>query len=818
MHLFLNDLRGGMRQILRQPGYALLSVGVLAIGIGLVTAQFSLVNGVVYKGLPFPGGDRLIHIERNHFQTGDDGVNAEVPIHDFEYYREHQTTLEAIAAFTEGTINVSDGQNPRRYRGAFVSANSFSVLGVSPILGRDFIEGEDQPGAEAVLLLGYRVWQEDFQGDPDVVGKAVRINGLPGQVVGVMPEEFAFPLNEEVWMPHRVYSSELEFGEGTTFEVFGKRRVGVTTDAVAAEFSTLMSQLAESHPKSNEGLTVAMVKPYVREFLGNDVVLIMLIILLIGFLVLLVSCANVANLTLARASSRYREMSIRAAVGASRWQLTSQMLTETFVLAGIGTFLGLFAAWWMMRALGAYIDSTNPPFWIDVRLDGTVLAFAAAIMLLTALLAGLVPSRQASRINLNEVLKDGSRGTSLHLGWFSKTLVGIQIAISCAVLLVTLAMVRGIWHQVNVKMPFDPDKVFTTRMGLFEGDYPTDADRARFYALIQERAAQHPQVISAAIGSRYRFNGADVTTFTLDGVPLPEEPREREVTRYEPVSPGYFETLGVDLLDGRDFSPTDTAEANPVVIVNTIFAQRYFEGRNPVGQRILFLDGTGEASEADRACWRTVIGVAPDLEMQMRSDWERDFGQGVYVPIAQNPSNFATLLARSDGDVAVLGPVLRSVVLETDPNLPLYHLETIAGSLEESGKIPMLFVWIFGSFGLAATFLAGVGIYGVVAFGVQQRIPEVGIRMALGATPTRILGWVYLLNRRPWIGGILVGSLIGYGLQQALGGGLFGGDTELHPLDYAVVLGFVCGVVAFSTLMPARRASSIHPMRALRTE
>jgi predicted permease len=816
MHLFLNNLRGGIRQILRQPGFALLSIGVLAIGIGLVTAQFSFVNGVVYKGLPFPEGDRLIHVERNHFQTGDDGINAEVPIHDLEYYRAHQTTLNDVAGHTQGTINVSDGQNPQRYRGGFLTANCFSVLGVSPILGRDFIEGEDQPGAPAVLILGYRVWQEDFGGDPDVLGRAVRINGLPGEIVGVMPEGFAFPISEQVWMPHRIYASELEFGDGITFEVFGKMRPGVTRDAVAAEFSTLMRQFAEAHPETHEGLTLADVKPYVREYLGTEVVLIMHIMLLIGFLVLVISCANVANLTLARSSTRTREMSIRAAVGASRSQLTGQMLTETFVLAGAGSLLGLFAAWWSMRVLGNYIDSTHPPFWIDVTLDGKVLAFSALVMLLTALLSGLIPARQASRINLNEVMKDGSRGTSLHMGWFSKLLVGVQIAVSCAVLLVTLAMVRGIWGQTHVELPFETEQVFTTRMGLFEGDYPTDSDRTRFFTEIQQRAERHPQIEAAALGSRYRFGQSDAVRFVRDGEPLPEETREREVTRYEPISPGYFQTLGVDLLDGRDFALTDTAEANPVVIVNSVFAERFFAGENPLGQRILVLDGRGEGPE--EGSWRTIIGVAPNLEMDLRSNWDRDLGQGVYVPLAQNPSNFATLLARSSGDAAVLGPVLRSVVLEADPNLPLYHLETIAQSLEETGKVEVLFFWIFASFGLAATFLAGVGIYGVVSFGVQQRIPEVGIRMAVGATPRRILGWVFLLNRRPWIGGVLIGGMLGSILQMAIGGDMFGGDTSLHSPDYVLVLGFVCLVVAFSTLLPARRAAAIPPMRALRDQ
>jgi len=806
------DLRSALLQLRQRPLTALLSIGVLGLGIGLVTSQFALLHGVIYRGLPFPGADRLIHLERNHLERGD--YNAEVPIHDLEAYARGNTTLEGLAGFTVGTINVSDGIRPRRFDGCFASANLLEVLRVSPLLGRAFPEGSDEKGADPVLLLSYDVWKNYYGGDEDVIGRSVNINSLPGTIIGVMPEGFSFPVQQQVWMPHRVYADDLEPGEGTTFEVVARMKRGVELEAVEAELSGVASQLARAFPESHEGMRVVDAKPFVREYIGTEPMALLHLLFVLGLLILAVACANVANITLARVSARRREMAIRAALGASRQRLISQMLIETMVIAAGGLILGLVFTQAFLEVMWRELKTTELPFWVHVEVDFWVAACAFLTMIGAGLLAGFYPARQASRIELSDLLKDAARGSSVHQVAFSRVLVVAQIAVSSTVFFMALLMMKAQWEANRMEWPFAPGEVFSARMGLFEGDYPEAADRERFMRELLRTTREDPRVESAALGSRYRFGTAFTARFGLSGETYAEDSNPYPYTRYEPVSEGYFAALGVPLLRGREFSPRDTSEAPRVVIINNRFAERYFGDRDPLGQRLFFPENADSGGEG---IWREIIGIVPDLHMAMHSDWEHDHGQGVYVPITDEPPRFFTLLGMGTPPLSGLASVFRERVQALDPNLPLYEMETVETSIAEANKVLNFFLWVFLAFGGAAGFLSATGVFGVVSLGVNQRKTEIGIRMALGATRRRILRWVYGTAWGPWVLGIGLGLGVGEALASLLWVQVFNtGGAQLY--DHLIVAVLISGIVVLAILVPSIRAARVSPQEALRTE
>ena len=499
MDFLRHDLRYAARLLRRNPALTLIAGIALTLGIGLTTTIFSLVYGVILRGLPFEEPQEIMHLSRSNLKR--DVKRMEVTIHDSHDWRAQQKAFGDLAAFYTGTVNVSGTEKPERFSGGYMSANAFRVLRVRPVLGRTFRDGEDRPGAEPVIVLGYSVWRDRFGADPNIVGRMIRANGEPVTVIGVMPDRFAFPFMQQVWLPLRLDPVAIPRGEGQTMHVFGRLRPGVSIGEAAAQLSAIARRLELEHPATNEGIG-AVVGPFVKEVLVDEGVEILYVMLGAVFLVLLVACANVANLLLSRGAARSKEVAIRTALGASRFRVAAQFLSEALALAVVGGVLGTGVAWVGVRLLDDAMTREGIPFFVDIRLDGVALLFVLATTLVATLAAGLLPALQASRAGVGEVLKDDARGSSsFRLGRVSKAIVVLEIALSCGLLVGAGLMIKSVTKLRTVDFGFEMTSVFTARIGLPEGKYADSASQLRFYEELQSRLAALPGVEAASLGS-----------------------------------------------------------------------------------------------------------------------------------------------------------------------------------------------------------------------------------------------------------------------------------------------------------------------------
>lgn len=806
MESILKNIRYGFRMITRNPGLAAISIIALTLGIGLTTTTFSIVYGALYRGLPFEDSHRLMHLERNNLS--EDIESMEVTIHDFVDWREQQTSFQGIAAFYQGTVNVAGSEGrPDRYDGAFISANAFRLIGAQPLLGRMFRAGEDRPEAEPVILLGYNVWRDRYASDPNVVGRVVRVNGEQTTVVGVMPEGFAFPIAEEVWVPLRMNPLEMERGEGYTLEVFGRLRDGVTLDQAQAEFSAIASRLEIEYPETNEGVGV-VIKPYTEEYIGDEPARLLWTMMVAVFGVLLIACANVANLLLARATVRSREVAVRTALGASRFRVVAQLLTETVVLSTVGGLLGLGVAWVGVTLFNRAIVNTDPPFWIDIKIDPVAILFVLSLMLVSAVIAGIFPAVQASGADANEILKDESRGSSsLRIGKFSRGLVVAEIALSFGLLVAAGLMVRSVTKLRSIDYGFPPEEIFSARVGLFETDYPDDPSRVRFFDEVRERLAALPGVRGAAIASNLPGLGSGRWQIGIEGKTYDRD-QDYPLARGNSVSPGYFETFGVNVLQGRDFTDQDREETLPVAIVNQSFVEAFYDGQAALGRRFRVGDSGSEEP------WLTIIGVVPDLFM---GGPENENPEGFYLPMAQNVARFMFMVARTDANPMALAPLVRDEVVAVDENLPIYWVRTLEQAIAQNTWFYTVFGTLFVIFGGVALLLAAIGLYGVMSFAVSRRTKEVGVRMALGAERGDVIKLV--LKQGLWQ--LAIGVVLGIGLGALLSRGLQEFLFEVGAMDPTTFVAIAVVLVStgiLASLVPARRATRVDPMVALRYE
>jgi predicted permease len=799
------DLRVAARSLARHPALALLAVVALALGIGLTGAMFSIVHGAL-RDLPFEDPHRLVHLERNNLSQ--DIESMEVPIHDLVDWREAQTSFEGLAGFYSGTANLAgDGQRPERYEAAFIGPQAFPMLRVEAAVGRTFLPEEEGPAAPAVAILGHAVWQERFGGDEDVVGRTVRINGEPHTVIGVMPEGFEFPISEDLWLPLRLDPADPPRGSDDllTLEVMARLRDGVSLDRAGLELAGIAERLAAEYPESNEGVG-SVIKPYTDEYVGDEPRRLLLTMLGAVFGVLLIACANVANLLLARAALSTREVAVRSALGARRGRLAMRFLAEALVLAGGGAILGIGLAWAGVRFFNRAIEATDPPFWIDIELALPELAFVVGLALVAALLSGLVPALQGSGVRVNEVLKDESRGSSsLRLGRFSRGLVMVEVALSCGLLVAAGLMIRSVTNLRTLDYGFATESVLVSRVGLFEGDYPDEASRQRFFDEVSERVAALPGVEAAALTTSPPGLGSSGTRLEVAGR---DYPRVQDVpfTRQAIVTPGFFDTFGVAVEQGRGLSPQDRRGALPVVVVNHSFVRRHLDdGVEVLGRRLRF--GGPDGGEE----WRTVVGIVPDLAMGGLTDDEQD---GTYVPLAQSDARFMTVAVRTAGDPLALADPVRREVQAIDPDLPLYFVDRLDGLIAQNNWFYSVFGTLFMAFGVAALFLATVGLYGVMAFSVSRRTHEVGIRLALGAEPGQVVRLIFRQGAWQLGVGLAAGLLLALALSRGIEMVLF----RVEPWDPAIFLAVAALLAATGTaacLFPARRAARVDPATAL---
>jgi predicted permease len=807
MNALLRDIRYGFRSLIQSPTLSIVAALALTIGIALTTTMFSILYGALMKGLPFEEGDRIVMIQRSDLTRPNS--NFDVSIQDFADYKAQQKTLDDIAGETGGTMNVSGGADtkPERYTGSWVTANTFDVLRVRPVLGRGFLPGEDTPTGPKVVILSYDMWKQRFGGRSYVLNTTVRVNSVAYTIVGVMPEGFKFPANTKLWVPFQGDPLQGKRGQGQSLQTFGRLKAGVSMDQASADFGAIAGRLAKDYKESNEHIT-AYARNFVDAFIGPQPERLLKTMLGAVFFVLLIACANVANLLLDRAAHKTKEVGIRTALGASRGAVIRQFLTEALALSAVAAVLGLVIAWFSIRAFNNAIVDTDPPFFIDIRLHPPVIAFTVAVAALTTLLSGAIPAYQSSRADINEILKDETRGaSSFKIGRISKALVVFEVALSCGLLVASGLMIKSVSNIRTMDMGFNADNVFTARIGFPAGYNDTTAQR-HFFEQLEPRIAALPGVTSATIAQGMpsgdvQFNGGQVA---IEGKSYPTD-RDYPDTRWSSATPDFFRTLQIPLRTGRVFNSGDRLESNPVAIVSEKFVRQYFPDGNALGHRVRL--GTSKSTEP----WLTIVGVVGDV---FAGDPENPKPPVLYRPLSQAHSNFVYITARTTGAPMQLTPAVRAAVASLNPDIPLYWVY----SLREAVARPLWFIRVFGTmfmiFGFIALFLASIGLYAVMSFSVSRRTREVGIRMALGARGQDVVGMIFRQGAVQLGVGMAFGLLLALGMSQLLQMLLL----DVKPRDPAIFGGVITALIAtglLACLIPARRATRVDPLVALRS-
>ncbi len=804
MQSILRDIRYGFRSLLKSPGLTIVAIVALTFGIGLTTTMFSIVYGVMLKGLPFPNGDRIVAVYRNSTVNG--SQHDAVPIADYTDYVARQHSLSVMAAYTSGTTNVSGVGQAERYNGSWVTASMFDIAKTQPLLGRVFTAADNVPNGPKVALISYGMWKTRFGGEQNVINQVARVNGQPFTIVGVLPEKYAFPDNADIWMPLQDNPLAGKRNEGRSLNVMGMLKPGVTADQAGRDFAAIAKQLATEFKETNENYT-ADAQAFVDAYIGPEPHQLLYSMLGAVFLVLLIACANVANLLLDRAAHKTKEVGIRTALGASRGAVVRQFLTEALVLSMGGAIGGTALAYGAITLFNRALADTQPPFFIDIRLHPPVLAFVILLALVSTLFSGAIPAIQSSRADISEVLKDENRGSSsLKMGKMSRALVVFEIAVSCGLLVASGLMIKSVTKLGNMDPGFRTQNVFTARIGFPAGYNDTTAQRQMMLQLRQNLAVL-PGVQSAALASNLPGTSGNGGGVMIEGVSYTAA-KDIPNSRWYAVSDGYFELYGMKLLQGRGFNSSDRVDAAPVAVVNKAFADKYFPGTDPIGRRIR------DGSITNPNPWMTIVGVVP-------TTFSGDAGHPrvpmYYAPLSQHHSSFVSIIVQTAGPPMNVTQQVRQAVTQLNADIPLYWVY----SMEEALARPLWFIRVFGTmfmaFGGIALFLASVGLYAVMSFSVSRRAKEVGIRMALGAQAGQVIRMVF--RQGMWQLGL--GITFGLGLAAAIGQATTVILFDVQPRDPQVFGGVVVVLAVIgmlACLVPARRATRVDPLTALRSQ
>ncbi|MCI0434097.1 MAG: ADOP family duplicated permease [Gemmatimonadetes bacterium] len=793
------DLRASLRLFRRNPGLSAIAIAALAMGIGFTTTMFSIVRGGT-RPLPFDDPDQLLIVTRSHARLGAPDVGARA--FDFHQWSALQTGFTRLAAFTSMSLNLSgEGERPERIPGAAVTPGTFALVGVSPVLGRDLRADEAGPAAPAVAVISWALWQRRFDADPDVLSRALRINGEPHTIVGVMPPGFGFPVNAEAWVPLRLDAAAGP-GAGPDLRVFGRLRPNVSMARASVEMETIARRLADRYAETHGELGIRAF-PFAETEMPRTLARVLYLMLGAVSFVLLIACANVANLLLARAATRTRDVAIRTALGASRRRIIGQQLAESLALSAIGALIGLGIAVIAVRFFDVMTAGIIEAFWMEFRVDASVVLFATALTALAAIAAGVVPAARASGAGVGELLKDRAHGTSsLRMGRISRALVIGEIALSCGLLIMTTILVQTAVRLRTTPLPFDPHAILTAEVGVTPAT-ATDRDaRNQLYSDLLRELDAVSGLNATALTNALPGRGAGKWSFALDdeghdaGTGMP-------ITNVAAITPGFFEVLGARVQAGRDLTWLDDADAPGAAIANESFVRRFSADTDILGRRVRL----GTTSY-------TIVGVVADLQMQDVDDERSD---GLYIPLMQSGPASARIVADARGDPLGPAQAVVTAVAATDADLPVYELLTLHDAIFQDKRVLDAMGTLFFLFGIGAVFLTVIGLYGVVSFGVTQRTREIGVRRALGARPAAILALVLRGGALSITTGIAIGLLLAWALSRAFVAGVEVAEPA-GPLTFALVAGTLMVTALLALVVPARRALAVEPNRALRME
>jgi predicted permease len=799
-----HDLRYAFRVILAHRWFSAAIVATLALGIGLNTMVFTLVNAVLFKPVPVPGGARLVIVsERNLAESN--GMPASYP--DFLDYRAQSTSFDGLeAGAQDGAILTDTGNPPQSYNLDRVSAGMFTMLHIAPVLGRGFLPSDENPGAEPVILIGYNVWKERYAGAPSVIGHLVQVDTNPATIIGVMPDGVKFPSDQDVWMP-LIPTTDLEKRSNRTLNIYGILKPGTSIEHASAEFDEIAQRLATAYPDSDKSVG-ARVQTFSQYFNGPQIRLVFLSMQAAVAFVLLIVCANVANMMLSRALARQRELSIRVAIGASRWRVVRQLLIESITLSVLGGLLGFGLAVMGVHWFDLSTRDVGKPTWIIFSMNYAVFGYFAALCVFAGLISGLAPAIRSSRVDLNNALKDGTRSAGTRRGGFlSSVLVVFQFALTLVLLTGAGIFVRAFLQAQSLNPWLPSDHIMSGTVSLPREHYADNASHIRFFDQLLAELRSTQGVSQAAISSSLPGMGAGSQHIEIEDSPLADPLHGPSAARLA-TSPGYFAAINLTILRGRDFNETDGTTGRESSIVTKEFAARFWPNQGPVGKRLRFYEG------GKYGPWITVVGVSADIVQQTNRPASDPL---VFVPYRQEGYSGMDVVLRAGGNPSPLAASLRAAVQKIDQDLPVSNTRTLADAIYRNQWYLRLFGGLFLIFALVGLLIAAVGIYAMIAQATTSRTQEIGVRMALGASPRNILGLVLTRGMKQLLAGLIFGLAAAYPAARVMTSlplRVSAADPSLF-VTVALVL-MAVGLVA--CWLPARRAAALDPVKAIRYE
>ena len=801
MQTLRQDLRYAVRMLLKTPLFSIVAVVTLALGIGANTAIFSVVNAVLLRALPYHNADQLVALGTITSSGDRDGLSSP----ELEDYRAQVKSLEDLTGFQSQSVNVTGGDRPDRVRGAFVASNYFKVFNLAPLIGRTFVDGEDRQGAEKLAVVNEKMWRERLNGDPNLESKKLILNGEPYSVIGVVSASFKQPFDPEVevWMPMSHYPGNTGNRDWRQLFGFGHLRPGATLAQAQAEVGTIASQLARAYPKENAGRTARI--QYLRELMVSNTRPVLWLLFAAVSVILLIACANLANLLLARGLSRQKEVAVRAALGASRARLIRQLLTETTLISIIGGAGGLLLAHWGLYALlklpQTFVNTE------EVTLDMRVLLFALAVSVITGWLFGLVPALQLARPELQSFLKEGARGSGEGARWnrVRGAFVVAQVALSLLLLVSAGLLIRSFDKLLRVNVGFKTESLLSFEYRLPRNKYKEPEAQWNFHRQVVERIKEVPGVQSASLvrGLPFSGNGGTTSIILPDREPPPKG-QEPEVL-VNTAMPNYFETIGIPLIKGRLFGSEDQLNTPAVVIINQTMARKFWPDQDPLGKQVKFPNDDSTA---------TIVGVVGDAKHYWLEEVQRPQLYGAY---SQQPGIFATAVIRTTVEPLSISESVRQAVWKVDADQPMWKMRTVEFLVNRSIADRKFLLALMGIFAALALVLTMIGLYGVISYLVNQRTQEIGIRMALGAQMRDILSMVLKQGMVLVLAGVALGLGAAWFLTRLMTRLLYQ-VSATDPLTFAGIALLLITVALLACYLPARRASKVDPLVALRYE